>query len=400
MKRRLTTCWGLAIAAVAIPLLAAGYVHGAGLLIADGGFGGVLEIKDHDVKVTINNGVAVTHGSSRVFRNTEDRIVEALVHVPRAEGSRCANFSMWINGKEMIGEVVEKQRARADLRELQTETHATLDCWSRSTTRRFEMRIFPIAARCRAARANHVLPGTGLRSRLGDLRLPARHDIAKAGGGQLVRKLLVVGGRKERSAHCRDEESIAREDVAISAFGSKLYRASLEATPANWMMTWWLPFGPTSDHRAGHHYKQDAERGRLFANDTDGRGRARPGGRRAWTMCSCSMFRAAWTTTASSSCLIRAVDFLVCSEPGPEDRFEIITFNDLPAMNFRQLTHATAETHAEPAHPGVTAGSRWNIATSGHQSAYRYADHRPAAERGRAVRWNDGSQGPGPSGRS
>ena len=33
----------------------------AGLLIADGGFGGVLEIKDHDVNVTVNNGIAVTH---------------------------------------------------------------------------------------------------------------------------------------------------------------------------------------------------------------------------------------------------------------------------------------------------------------------------------------------------
>src|SRR3982751_2315341 len=30
----------------------------AGLLIADGGLGGVLEVKGHDVQVTINNGIA------------------------------------------------------------------------------------------------------------------------------------------------------------------------------------------------------------------------------------------------------------------------------------------------------------------------------------------------------
>ena len=33
-----------------------------GLLIADGGFGGLLEILRHDVRVTINNGIAVTEG--------------------------------------------------------------------------------------------------------------------------------------------------------------------------------------------------------------------------------------------------------------------------------------------------------------------------------------------------
>ena len=42
----------------------------AGLLIADGGFGGVLEIEEHAVEVTINNGIAVTQ-VTQVFRNTE-----------------------------------------------------------------------------------------------------------------------------------------------------------------------------------------------------------------------------------------------------------------------------------------------------------------------------------------
>src|SRR5215475_4466213 len=83
----------------------------AGLLIADGGFGGVLEIKEHDVKVTINNGVAVTK-VTQLFKNTEQRQVEALYTFPVPKGASVANFSMWINGKEMVGEVVEKQRAR------------------------------------------------------------------------------------------------------------------------------------------------------------------------------------------------------------------------------------------------------------------------------------------------
>ena len=46
--------------------------YGAGLPIADGGFSGVLEIVEHDVKVTINNGIAITE-VTQVFKNTEKR---------------------------------------------------------------------------------------------------------------------------------------------------------------------------------------------------------------------------------------------------------------------------------------------------------------------------------------
>ena len=83
----------------------------AGLLIADGGFGGVLTLEEHEAKVTINNGVAVTE-VTQVFCNTEQRVVEALYTFPVPKGASVSNFSMWINGKEMIGEVVEKKRAR------------------------------------------------------------------------------------------------------------------------------------------------------------------------------------------------------------------------------------------------------------------------------------------------
>src|SRR5258708_4527205 len=83
----------------------------AGLLIAAGGLGGVLEVKEHDVQVTINNGVAVTR-VTQVFHNTEKRPVEALFTFPVPRGASVASFSMWINGKEMLGEVLEKKRAR------------------------------------------------------------------------------------------------------------------------------------------------------------------------------------------------------------------------------------------------------------------------------------------------
>ena len=86
-------------------------VHAAGLLVADGGFGGQLEISEQVVQVTINNGIAVTQ-IDQVFLNKEDRIVEALYTFPVPNGASVSDFSMIIQGREMIGEVVEKQRAR------------------------------------------------------------------------------------------------------------------------------------------------------------------------------------------------------------------------------------------------------------------------------------------------
>ncbi len=127
----------LAVAAFAIPR-----VQGAGLLIADGGFGGALEIKEHDVQVTINNGIAVTK-ITQVFHNTESRQVEALYTFPVPKGASVANFSMWINGKEMVGEVLEKKRAR-EIYESYKQTRKDPGLLEQVDFKTFEMRIFPI----------------------------------------------------------------------------------------------------------------------------------------------------------------------------------------------------------------------------------------------------------------
>ncbi len=116
----------------------------AGLLIAEGGFGGVLEIIEHDVSVTINNGVAVTE-VTQVFRNTENRQVEALYTFPVPKGASVSNFSMWINGQEMIGEVLEKERAR-EIYNSYKQRRRDPGLLEQTDYKTFEMRIFPIAA--------------------------------------------------------------------------------------------------------------------------------------------------------------------------------------------------------------------------------------------------------------
>jgi len=114
----------------------------AGLLIADGGFGGVLEIKEHDVQVTINNGVAVTK-VTQIFHNTEKRQVEALYTFPVPKAASVANFSMWINGKEMVGEVLEKKRAK-EIYESYKQMRRDPGLLEQTDYRTFEMRVFPI----------------------------------------------------------------------------------------------------------------------------------------------------------------------------------------------------------------------------------------------------------------
>jgi len=116
----------------------------AGLLVADGGLGGVLEIKEQDVRVTINNSIAVTQ-IDQVFVNTENRQVEALYTFPVPREASVSNFSMWIEGKEMIGEVVEKERAR-EIYNSYKQQRRDPGLLEQVDFKQFEMRIFPIAA--------------------------------------------------------------------------------------------------------------------------------------------------------------------------------------------------------------------------------------------------------------
>lgn len=144
MKTIKRKCLGLLTAAVScVNLLAPPSANAAGLLVADGGFGGALEIKEHDVNVTINNGIAVTK-VTQVFHNTESRQLEALYSFPVPKGASVANFSMWIGGKEMVGEVLEKKKAR-EIYDSYKKKRQDPGLLEQVDFKTFEMRVFPIA---------------------------------------------------------------------------------------------------------------------------------------------------------------------------------------------------------------------------------------------------------------
>jgi len=214
--------------AVVVVSLSLGRAFGAGLLIADGGLGGVLEIKEQDVKVTINNGVAVTE-VEQVFLNKENRVVEALYTFPVPRGASVANFSMWINGKEMIAEVVEKERARQiyDSYKQQRRDPGLLE---QVDYKRFEMRIFPIAAgaeqRVKIAyyqeldfdhdQATYVYP----------LATATRRDIQQRTSGKFALTLDV----KSEVPLAQMESPSHADQFVIVKHASHYYQASLETS--------------------------------------------------------------------------------------------------------------------------------------------------------------------------
>jgi Ca-activated chloride channel family protein len=201
-------------------------------LIADGGLGGRLAIESQDVKVTINNGIAVTH-VDQVFLNLEDRQVEALYTFPVPAGASVSNFSMWIAGKEMVGEVVEKKRAR-EIYESYKPARRDPGILEQKDFRTFEMRVFPIAPRAKQRvqvtyyqelswdhdRATYVYPlRTQTVSELASDRTEGRFSFALE-----ARSLVPV----------MEMTSASHEDAMVTArLAEGLWHASLEAREGN-----------------------------------------------------------------------------------------------------------------------------------------------------------------------
>ena len=97
---------------VAALLLAwAGSAHARGLLIPDDQTVPPLAMLNHKVAITIEDQVAVTH-VEQTFRNHTDRPLEATYVFPLPKGASLDHFSMWVDGKEVQGEIIEAAKAR------------------------------------------------------------------------------------------------------------------------------------------------------------------------------------------------------------------------------------------------------------------------------------------------
>lgn len=83
----------------------------AGLLKPINGGDNPIHIKSHHVQVTINNGFSRTE-VDQVFVNEGASDLEALYSFPVPRQASLSELSLWIDGREAVGEVLEKERAR------------------------------------------------------------------------------------------------------------------------------------------------------------------------------------------------------------------------------------------------------------------------------------------------
>jgi len=85
---------------------------GAGLLVpSNAGNDSSLQIKSHDVSVVVEDGYAITE-VNQVFHNAQANDLEATYRFPVPDKASVSEFTVWIDGQPVIGEVLEKEQAR------------------------------------------------------------------------------------------------------------------------------------------------------------------------------------------------------------------------------------------------------------------------------------------------
>ena len=89
-------------------------IQAAGLLKPIGHDDCDVQMKTHRVNVTINNGFARTE-VDQIFFNPGDRDLEAVYTFPVPAAASLSEVSLWIDGREIIGEVLAKEKARKTL---------------------------------------------------------------------------------------------------------------------------------------------------------------------------------------------------------------------------------------------------------------------------------------------
>ena len=100
----------LSLMCVLMVLAANSLCFGRGILIPKDTSLPPLAIRSHRVSVQIDSQLAVTK-VEQVFENTTSRNLEATYIFPLPPGAAVNDFAMYINGKRVSGELVEKEKA-------------------------------------------------------------------------------------------------------------------------------------------------------------------------------------------------------------------------------------------------------------------------------------------------
>lgn len=136
--------WLMSIRWLVFLLLASKQVFAAGLLTPKESNLPELEIRDHAVKVVVEDGYAITT-VDQTFFNPNSQDLEAIYSFPVPKKAAVSEFTMWIDGKPIHGEVLEKKKAR-EVYEDQKAKNKNTGLTEKNEYKTFEMNVYPVRA--------------------------------------------------------------------------------------------------------------------------------------------------------------------------------------------------------------------------------------------------------------
>ncbi|WP_415891478.1 VIT and vWA domain-containing protein [Neptuniibacter sp. PT8_73] len=125
-------------------LLMSPYSNAAGLLKPSNAGYEELKIKEHHVDVVIEDMYATTT-VEQVFQNPNTTDLEAIYSFPVPDKAAVGEFSYWIDGQPVTGEVVEKQRARQIYEQEKQKGNETAIV-EKDQYKTFDISVFPVKA--------------------------------------------------------------------------------------------------------------------------------------------------------------------------------------------------------------------------------------------------------------
>jgi Ca-activated chloride channel family protein len=118
--------------------------HAAGLLKPTNTDLAPLEIREHHVHVVIEDGYAITT-IDQVFANLSAVDLEAIYSFPVPEKAAVGEFTYWIDGQPVTGEVLEKQQAR-EVYESEKQAGRETALAEQDSYRTFDIAVYPVKA--------------------------------------------------------------------------------------------------------------------------------------------------------------------------------------------------------------------------------------------------------------
>jgi len=118
--------------------------HAAGLMVPTASNLPQLEIIEHHVDVVIEDGYAIT-SVEQVFANPHGSDLEAIYSFPVPEKAAVGEFTYWIDGTPVVGEVLEKQQAR-EVYQQEKQAGRETALTEQDSYRTFDISVYPVRA--------------------------------------------------------------------------------------------------------------------------------------------------------------------------------------------------------------------------------------------------------------